>query len=49
MRHRRHPAEVTSDRLGQHYEDYLDKLTRNEREAISDVRWALQEIAEGNR
>jgi hypothetical protein len=46
---RRHPADVTSDRLGDAYERYYDKLTPSERQALSDVRHALQEIAEGNR
>lgn len=42
---RRHPAEVTSDRLGQHYADWYDILTPHEREAISRVRDALENIA----
>lgn len=46
---RRHPAEVTADRLGDHYERDYDKLEGDEREAITLIRFALQEIAEGNR
>ena len=43
---RRHPAEVTSDRLGDHYERWVDRLTGEERDAISLVRFALERIAE---
>ena len=46
---RRHPAEVTADRLGDHYETYFDRLTQLERDYIGVVRRALQDIAEGNR
>lgn len=44
---RRHPAEVTCDRLGEHYEEYFDDLTAGERDAISTIREALERIAEG--
>lgn len=43
---RRHPAEVTSDRLLEHYEKWFDRLSGEERDAISKVRNALQNIAE---
>lgn len=49
MREKRHPTEVTSDRLGDHYERYYDKLTGSERAAVTAVRFALQEIADGER
>jgi hypothetical protein len=45
----RHPAQVTADRLGDHYERYFDKLTPDERNALGLVRQALDEIAEGQR
>lgn len=47
--YKRHPAEVTADRLLEHYERYCDKLTGTERDAVGTVRHALQEIAEGKR
>lgn len=46
---RRHPAEVTLCRLGQHSIDYYDLLSLDEREAIGLVIHALDEIAEGKR
>jgi hypothetical protein len=46
MRDRRHPAEVTADRLGEHYEKWYDRLSVGERDAIGKVRYALQRIAE---
>jgi len=46
---RRHPTEVTADRLGDHYEQYFNQLSQQERDYIGVVRNALQEIAEGNR
>lgn len=49
MSSRRHPCEVTSDRLMDHLEKYLDKFDGKERDAISSVRFMLQEIADGNR
>lgn len=49
MAPRRHPAEVTADRLGDHYEQWFDKLTQSERDYIGVVRRALQDIAEGTR
>lgn len=47
--YKRHPAEVTADRLLEHYEQYYDKLTGAERDAVGTVRHILQEIAEGKR
>lgn len=44
---RRHPAEVTVDRLIQHSMDYSDQLTGYEKDAIGVVINALNEIAEG--
>lgn len=46
---RRHPAEVTADRLGDDYQRYFDQFTQRERDYIGVVRHALQEIAEGER
>jgi hypothetical protein len=43
---RRHPAEVTSDRLLEHYEKLYDRFEASEREAIGKVRYALQRIAD---
>lgn len=46
QRHPRHPAEVTSDRLGDHYGRWHGRLTPAEREAITKVRDILERIAE---
>jgi hypothetical protein len=46
---RSHPADVTADRLTDHYEKWYDKLAAYERDAIGIVIEALREIAEGNR
>ncbi len=48
-RYKRHPCEVTSDRLAEHLEQYIDKLSGAERDEVSRVRFLLEEIAEGNR
>ena len=48
-RYRRHPAEVTSDRLGDAVTDWYDLMTGSERDAIAEVRQVLEEIAEGTR
>jgi hypothetical protein len=45
---RRHTAEVTADRLGNHYERWFDRLTPAERDAISTVRAAMHRIAAEN-
>jgi hypothetical protein len=46
---RRHPAEVTADRLLGHVEQWFDKFTPAERDELSHVRFVLQQIAEGDR
>lgn len=46
-RTKRHPAEVTSDRLGEHYRNYAHLLDSSEREKIFEVRNILERIAEG--
>lgn len=46
--YRRHPCEVTSDRLGDAYEKYHHLLTGEELDAISRVRSILEEIAGGH-
>ena len=43
---RRHPAEVTAERLLTHYEKWHDRFSGYELDAISKVRFALQRIAE---
>jgi hypothetical protein len=43
---RRHPAEVTRDRLLDHYENYYERLSAEELHAIGVVREALYRIAE---
>lgn len=45
----RHPAEVTSDRLLAALEKWADKFDGGERDMISHIRFALEEIAEGKR
>lgn len=46
---RRHPAEVTYDRLVNDSERYADRLSGREKDAIGEVCQALWEIAEGSR
>jgi len=46
---RRHPADVTADRLVDHSMKYGDKLDGHEKDAIGEVIHALREIAEGER
>jgi hypothetical protein len=46
---RRHPAQVTADRLTDHYEQYFDQLDGLERDALGRIANALREIAEGER
>lgn len=46
---KRHELEVTSDRLGDHYGKYYDKLDPDELRAISLLRHVFQEIADGKR
>lgn len=45
---RRHPADVTADRLVDHATDW-DKFDGHERDAIGEVIHALREIAGGER
>ena len=45
MTTRRHPAEVTSDRLADHYEKWYDRMDGRERDAIALVRGMLERIA----
>lgn len=44
---RRHPCEVTADRLGDHLTRYGDELPGVDRDAIARVRFILQEWGEG--
>lgn len=46
---RRHPAEVTADRLGDHLEKWFDTTDGALRDEISHVRHWLQERAEDAR
>lgn len=46
---KRHPAEVTSDRLARASELWHGKLTGVELDMIGMIRQALEEIAEGDR
>lgn len=46
QRHPRHPAEVTSDRLGDHLTRWHDRMTPGERDEFSRVRDVLERIAE---
>ena len=48
-RYRRHPADVTADRMADAYERYYDKMDGRERDDLSHIIFVLQEIAEGNR
>ena len=43
---KRHPLMVTSDRLGDHYHDYYDKFSSAELQMLSELREALERIAE---
>lgn len=46
---KRHPAEVTSDRLADAVDRWYDKFDGQERDYIAAIRHALEEIAEGER
>ena len=46
---KRHPAEVTADRLGDAYDKWYDKFTGAERDYISAIRIVLEQIASGER
>jgi DNA-directed RNA polymerase subunit K/omega len=45
----RHPAEVTADRIKDHYERWHDKLAPSEHTSFEVVIRALEEIAAGGR
>lgn len=47
--YRRHPAQVTADRIGNAFQTYYDKMDEVERDAMSLVINALDEIANGTR
>lgn len=49
MAPRRHPAEVTADRLVKAVDDFAWQLTPAERDMIGEVVHAFREIAEGTR
>jgi hypothetical protein len=44
--YRRHPAEVTSDRLGDDVERWHEKFTPQERDAVALIRNRLEQIAD---
>jgi hypothetical protein len=46
---RRHPCEVTADRLADHYERWFAVFSQSELDAIGIVREALLQIAENQR
>lgn len=46
---KRHPAEVTADRLGEDLWRYGTLMSGEERDAVSTVRFLLMDIAEGRR
>lgn len=46
---RRHPAEVTADRLMEAISRWGDKLSQQERDYISVITHALDQIAQGDR
>jgi hypothetical protein len=46
---RRLDVEVTSDRLGDHYEKYHNQLDGSERQTLSDARYILERLAEQQR
>lgn len=46
MPYRRHPAEVTSDRLAEALEKWPESFTGRDRDKVADVRHILETIAE---
>ena len=44
--YKRHPAEVTSDRLAAHVERWHDRSTPEQRDTIAAVRAWLQDVAD---
>lgn len=47
-RRRRHPAEVTSDRLAEARERWLDRFSGEELDMIAALRDRMQQIADGD-
>jgi hypothetical protein len=47
--YRRHSADVTATRLGNHAQEYYFFMTDRERDLLSQVKHVLEEIAEGKR
>jgi hypothetical protein len=45
---RRHPAEVTSDRLGDAVGRWWEKFSGEDRDAIGRIRDVLEHVAEGD-
>lgn len=45
---RRHPLEVTSDRIGDAIYRYGDRLDGSERDALSEARTILESLVEGS-
>lgn len=46
---KRHPADVTADRLTEHYERYYALMDGRERDDLSHTIHVLREIADGTR
>jgi hypothetical protein len=46
---KRHPAEVTADRLGDAYEKWNDKFDGAELDMIGQLKYAFDQIASGER
>jgi hypothetical protein len=44
-RYRRHPAEVTSDRLGDAVEKWNEQFSPGERDMVAQIRARLEQIA----
>lgn len=44
---KRHPCEVTADRLGDHLDRYGARITPDNRDLIAQVRFLLQQLADG--
>jgi hypothetical protein len=49
MRTRRHPAQVTADRLADHMIEFADYLTPRDRQSLEKVVATLVQIADGVR
>jgi hypothetical protein len=46
---RRHPCDVTADRLLNHLEKYPEKFDGSDRDAVAKVRFILHQIVDGDR